>query len=474
MFRFLTAIACVVILPVYGFSLYAQLSQVLNLGGNVFWFLCGALMLGIFYLLARPSFILLVLLHELNHAIVGWLMGARIRSLEASDTAGGAVKYDFEYAWGQEVISLAPYFFQPIPLVLSVIKAMIRSAFDPLICFAMGATWAWFYFDLGTTFQAPQLDITFQRAQKLDPEYAGTYVGFALIEATAGKFQEALRYLETARKKDKRGIDVYLAQGRIQVMQAKQDWLKHALEIYAEARKLGNRDDRVAFYEGDAYRKAGQYQDAENAYSRAIDLEGPMQARSARALSEVQMTRRAAPGTQVGLRVAELDPLTRANLCALLIDELKVDELVEKQREKTYDTGFQSPGDQTQDEAGKGPGDIEGHWAKAWVEQTLGLDLPGLGLRSDGLFVPDDAVKRKDLAQVLQGLLVLITKDESLVTKYVGSESRFPDVRSDIYDYNAAALAVDRGLMRVDTREGTFRPEGTPCPGRKPCWRSRT
>lgn len=160
MFRFLTAIACVVILPVYGFSLYAQLSRVPDLGGNVFWFLCGTLVLGIVYLLARPSFILLVLLHELNHAVVGWLMGARIRSLEASDTAGGAVKYDFEYTWGHEIICLAPYFFQPIPLALVVVKAMVRSAFDPLICFAMGVTWAWFYFDLGTTFQAPQLDIT--------------------------------------------------------------------------------------------------------------------------------------------------------------------------------------------------------------------------------------------------------------------------------------------------------------------------
>ena len=211
----------------------------------------------------------------------------------------------------------------------------------------------------------------------------------------------------------------------------------------------------------EACRKAGQYQEAENAYSRAIELKGPMQTRAARALSEVQMTRRAAPGTQVGIRVAEVGSLTRADLCALLIDELKVEELVEKQRKKTYDTGFQPPGDQTQDGSTSCPGDIEGHWAKAWIEQTLALDLPGLGLRSDGLFGPDDAVKRKDLAQVLQGLLVLITKDGSLVTKYVGSESRFPDVRSDVYYYNAAALAVGRGLMRVDALEGTFGPERT-------------
>ena len=53
----------------------------------------------------------------------------------------------------------------------------------------------------------------FRRAQKLDPEYAGTYVGFALVEAGDGKFQEAFRYLGTARKKDKGWIDLYLDPG---------------------------------------------------------------------------------------------------------------------------------------------------------------------------------------------------------------------------------------------------------------------
>ena len=148
------------ILPIYGFSLVDQLLRIPDLSGNVFWFLCGGLVLGIVYLFAQPSFIRLLLQHELNHAIVGWLMGARIHSVEASDSAGGAVKYDYDYSWGQEMISLAPYFFQPVPLVFVGIKAMARAAFDPLVCFLLGVTWAWFYFDLWTTLQAPQTDIT--------------------------------------------------------------------------------------------------------------------------------------------------------------------------------------------------------------------------------------------------------------------------------------------------------------------------
>ena len=159
MFRILTYVVCGAIIPVYTFSLYLQLSSVPDLSGNVFWFLAGTLILGIIYLWARPSFILIVLLHELNHAIVGWLMGARIHAVQASDRTGGAVEYDYEYGWGREFIALAPYSFQPIPLAFVGVKAMVQTIFDPLICFLLGATWAWFYFDLGTTFQAPQQDI---------------------------------------------------------------------------------------------------------------------------------------------------------------------------------------------------------------------------------------------------------------------------------------------------------------------------
>jgi len=160
MFRVIASFFSFLTLPIYGCSLYWQLNNIPDLSGNVFWFLVGVLILGIVYLSARPSFVLLVFLHEFNHAIVGWLMGARIHSLEASDSTGGAVRYDFEYRWGKEIISLAPYFFQPITLVLVGVKGISQTVFDPLVCFLLGVAWAWFHFDLWTTLQVPQTDIT--------------------------------------------------------------------------------------------------------------------------------------------------------------------------------------------------------------------------------------------------------------------------------------------------------------------------
>ena len=75
------------------------------------------------------------------------------------------------------------------------------------------------------------------------------------------------------------------------------------------------------------------------------------------------------------------------------------------------------------------------------------------------MFHPDSTVTRKELAVVIQDLLVLISGNEDLRTQFVGMESRFPDVRSDIYYFNAASLAVERGLMQVGKLEGTFQPD---------------
>ena len=160
----------------------------------------------------------------------------------------------------------------------------------------------------------------------------------------------------------------------------------------------------------------------------------------------------------MGIRVAKLDPITRADLCALLIDELKLEDLVDKRRAKQYDTGFKSATKTAETIEKSVPRDIVGHWAEGWIQRVLNLQIAGLKLQADGNFHPADAVTRKDLAQVLQEALVLVTGETGLRSRYVGVESRFPDVRDDVYYYNAAALVVDRGLMQTDGLAGEFRP----------------
>ena len=56
----------------------------------------------------------------------------------------------------------------------------------------------------------------------------------------------------------------------------------------------------------------------------------------------------------------------------------------------------------------------------------------------------------------LQNVLIAVTGDNSLATKYIGSVSRFPDVNPSHYAYNAICLVVDRGIMKADTIDGAF------------------
>ena len=299
----------------------------------------------------------------------------------------------------------------------------------------------------------------FQQTLGLDPDHAGAYVGFALLRARQGQFDDALRYIKTARKKNKKWPDVYLARGRVLVMEGDKSWLKDALKAYKDARKLDADDDRVPFYEGEAYRHGGKYDEAEQAFRKAVAMEGPTQGRAERAFAQIQLVKKAEPFSEVGIKVARIDPMTRADLCALLVDEMKVEELVEKHVEKDYDTAFRTPGTEEPKSAPTVPADVADSWARSWIERVLILKIPGLGVYPDATFRPSEPVTRKDLAMVIQGLLVLIKRDPSLTTKFLGGESQFKDVRADVYYFNAATLAVNQGLMQVEKREATFRPD---------------
>ncbi len=79
----------------------------------------------------------------------------------------------------------------------------------------------------------------------------------------------------------------------------------------------------------------------------------------------------------------------------------------------------------------------------------------------DNTFRPEKPLTRASYARVNQGILDLITADQGLSTRYVGEESRFPDVRGDSYAYNAIAVSVERGIMSADRITGRFRPDET-------------
>jgi hypothetical protein len=159
--RFVLWVAFLLIVPVYGFSFYNQISLSPSFDGRPFWFFCGALLTTIACLIKPPSLFWMVWAHETTHAFVAWLLGATLEKQDVDARRGGLVRYHFEkHMWGQDFISLAPYFFEPISLLVCGIIAIAMPSTHWWLSFIAGIGPGWFYYALGFTLQVPQTDIS--------------------------------------------------------------------------------------------------------------------------------------------------------------------------------------------------------------------------------------------------------------------------------------------------------------------------
>jgi tetratricopeptide (TPR) repeat protein len=301
----------------------------------------------------------------------------------------------------------------------------------------------------------------FQRASALNPDYPGGYVGLGLVWAEKGDFKEALDQVDKGLKKDDTFIDGYIAKGNIIAKQRKNDdWLKDAMKQFEKALKLDPNSEKARFYMGMAYKNAYEFGDAANAFSKVIEMKGDFAKDANSEWELVQKIQRAAPGTKIGAKIALIPEIDRADLAVLFIEELKLLEVLQKRQPKVYDTSFRPPDDPTQmqtmtKEKMAEATDIEGHWAKNWIKDII--KTGAIDVFPDHTFQPDNKITRVNYAMFIQNILLAVTQDPSLATKYIGTPSRFPDVNASHYAYNAICLVVDRGIMKAGTIDGAFK-----------------
>ncbi len=320
-------------------------------------------------------------------------------------------------------------------------------------------------FDRGDIMSAQR---EFARARLLEDDFPGSYVGFALVAMQRGDFFRARKEIEMALHKENDFVDAHIAKGRVATAEgiargeAANKWLPEALRAYRKAQDVNPEYPPSYFFEGQSYLQAQNLPLARASYTRLIELNhGPFVARAMHKVEQIQMIERAAPGTGVGIKIALKEEISRGELAVLLLEELKLAELVLKRRPIKDGANFQTPGDQASLSNPSEATDIGNYWAKPWIEEILALGVPGLELFPDHSFQPEQALTRANYALVNQGILVLLSGDRSLSIRYVGESSRFPDVRSDFYAYNAIALSTERGFMAADKRTGHFYPERT-------------
>lgn len=316
-------------------------------------------------------------------------------------------------------------------------------------------------------------------ALELAPEHSPSQSGLAVAlahlasgnvtEATKDEvYQKGSDLLEralanAADKTQKARAHVYSVRFYVVTGKPADDWYEKAQEHFEEARDLTPDDPEPYFFMANAEAARLNYETALHHYQKVMSIGMRFDVEAGKAVKEIQKIQRALPGSRFGEQLANEKAITRADMAALLLAELRLDRLyVTHSKEAT--PGFLAPAaqrklnlspSQTMPEAT----DLYNHPLKNSVEMILSLGLKGLEADAAHKFHPSEALTRAEFALILQDILVKITGEEALQTRFIGQESPYSDVKESRWYYNAVRTAVTRNLMEP-AGSGRFEPMG--------------
>ena len=325
-------------------------------------------------------------------------------------------------------------------------------------------------------------DARFQRALQLEPDYAPALAGRALAAACRTKaesdaehksveLKRALDLLDDAEdeaKGDSQKFVVEVTGIRVYTRAKPKDWIDGAEDCYEDGMDLDKVNEAelpyyrsktaAPYFMGRAYFANYQFRKSEDMLSKVMSASpGRWHEPAEKLFRKVHKIVRASAGytlTNVAKRIAVKDKVSRADVAALLVDEIHLDRLMAGR--------IAAP--QKKNPEAFIPADVRENLFKPEILVVVKWDLRGLEPIYDStsrayLFYPNKPISRKELAFVLEDILIKITGDESLASKYYGqSNSPYPDVPPTSAYYNAVTNSVTRGLMAPDL-SGAFRPD---------------
>jgi tetratricopeptide (TPR) repeat protein len=324
-----------------------------------------------------------------------------------------------------------------------------------------------------------------ERAIFCDETYPPAYAGRALLlamqavrQTDAGYRQvdtgRALAELDQAARRSKTPEDrfIYLTTAiRVLTHLKGEKWLEQAQRHFRQSQELTVDEKKLLYYQGREaaiYFMGVAYYTGVQDFGRARDLfrqvldakrESRWHEKADEAWKKADKIARATAGItvgDVGRQIATRDQVSRGDLAAFLVDELKVDQLFAGR------IPVRAIADQQR--APFIPADVLSHPFKTDMLTLMKWQIRGLEPQYDAqtrapLFRPDAAVARKEVAIVLEDVLIKLTGDERLASAFIGQDkSPFPDVVPTAPWYNAVVNAVTRGLMKTEL-SGEFRPD---------------
>lgn len=291
----------------------------------------------------------------------------------------------------------------------------------------------------------------FRRSVDMDAGFARGWAGVGLAQAYLGAVDDGEVAVNRAVAMAPQDPRVWALRGRFWVgtRGKRNDWLYRAEEDLLQALALDPGHESAGFYLGEAYFHGLAFERAAAQFAGIVGLGGDLADPAGQRLAVCRQIIEVEPGSEAGKKIAIKPAITRAELAVLLALELGLFELIEHPAPDT-NQAFIPPSKLTSQ-------DVMGHWAEPWISEMLRRGV--LILDPSDNFAPDAVLTRVECAQAIQRILIQATQDMSLEVQYFGeSPSRFTDVPSSHFAYNAMALSADRGLIPADARTGRFRP----------------
>jgi tetratricopeptide (TPR) repeat protein len=310
---------------------------------------------------------------------------------------------------------------------------------------------------------------SFDRAIALDPKSPLGYIGKGLALGKKGDFKPAFENMSKGKGLDK-GIEANIGMIRLHSMQRGKGWVQEAEGEYKAGLKKDANSAPLDYYMGMAYKAALDFDKAAEMFRKVIGMNKEFTGEANTEWALIQKIQRAAPGTEIGKKIALIDKIDRADVAALFDQEMNLEKLFTKRGTKTYDTAFKAPTESstkmaTETTTKLEPAtDIADHWLKPSIETVLTLQIRGLEPGPNHKFEPDKLITKGEFALMLEDILIKVSGDEKLATKFLGATSPFPDLRNDQYFFSAAMTAASRGYLEADKATGEFKP-GDPVSG---------
>ena len=308
----------------------------------------------------------------------------------------------------------------------------------------------------------------FVLAMQLDKKYSPAYVGLGLAFGYQNAFPTAYENMKKAKslaQKPEDKVNARVGMIRLYSLERKEKWINKAEDEFEDAIKINPKSSAAYFYMGRAYKFAFNFDKAGEMFKQVLNINDKYLVEADNEWKVVQKIQRAAPGSLIGKKIALIEEITRADVAALFVQELLLEKLYEKRTPKRFDTSFQAPVKKFEADRivkAEAATDIQSHVLRTDIKTIMRLGVRGLEPSPDHKFFPNEKITRAAYAMMIEDILIKVSGDEKLATKFFGSKSPFPDLRNDLPYFNAVMVMTSRGVMEAkDLSTGEFAPMGT-------------